>query len=487
MMKFYLGRATLSASLILMLAPGSLAVRGEEPSPALALAQQLNQAFIEIAERVSISVVVIEVTQKSQGRHPLFDMLSPEDRRRLEDLFEQESQRRRPSTGSGVVIRPDGYILTNSHVVEHAEEIKVRFRDGRVYNASVRGVDPLSDIAVLKIEADGLPAAKLGDSDKTRVGEFAIAIGAPLDLDYSVTFGHVSAKGRTGLIGGELGTRMDQDFIQTDASINPGNSGGPLVNIYGEVIGINTLIRGLNTGIGFAVPVNLARNVSEQLIEAGRFSRAWIGIGVTPLRGHVQFQALKNLPVQEGLVVEGFPPGGPAAKSALKPFDIITRVDGTSVSNALELRNAVRAKPAGSTILLEVFRVFPQEQKLEIEITTGEMTDAGPRVAATGPEPRREKARTAFGFTVENLTKDLAEQHNLSVESEGVIVTSVDSESVAERHGIKVGDLIVEVNNEAVKRPEDFHAALQGMESVPVLLGLIRNGARTYKILRDER
>src|SRR6185503_5606750 len=263
-----------------------------KPSAALDLARQLNQAFIEVADHVSPAVVVVKVAQKPsqldlEGEdNPLWDMLPPEFRRQLERQREKQRNKNDKSDespgskeppvfngqGSGVVIRPEGYILTNRHVVDGAEKIKVKFNNGDEFDAEVRGVDPQSDLAVLKIDPKGrkLTAARLGDSEKTRVGEFAIAIGAPFELDYSVTFGHVSAKGRSRIINDPT---MDQDFIQTDANINPGNSGGPLVNIEGEVIGINTLIKGLRTGIGFAIPVNLVKEVSDKLIAHGKFTR----------------------------------------------------------------------------------------------------------------------------------------------------------------------------------------------------------------------
>jgi serine protease Do len=250
----------------------------------LDLARQLNQAFIEVAEKVSPSVVVITVTQKAgtfsleggtDGDENSTDALPPDFWRRFHRQFQDQMPEKTKDQGSGIIIRKDGYILTNRHVVENAEAIEVRLLDGRTFKAKVRGVDAGSDLAVIKIDADNLPVAKLADSAKTRVGEFAIAIGAPFAYDYSITFGHVSAKGRSNVIPVfSGGATMDQDFIQTDANINPGNSGGPLLNIDGEVIGINTIILGLRSGIGFAIPSNLAREVADKLIADGKFTRA---------------------------------------------------------------------------------------------------------------------------------------------------------------------------------------------------------------------
>src|SRR6266446_3719922 len=277
----------------LMLGPGTMTAK--EPSSNLELARQLNQAFVEVAEKVSPSVVVINVVQKptasttSDDEEIPFDAIPREFRRFFHRQSEDTPPEKSQGQGSGIIIRDDGYILTNSHVVEDAESIEVRLQDGRTFKATVRGVDQQSDVAVVKIEAKSLPVAVLGDSTKTRVGEFAIAIGAPFNLDYSVTYGHVSAKGRSNVILGDAGASMDQDFIQTDANINPGNSGGPLVNINGEVIGVNTLIRGLHTGIGFAIPSSLAKEVSEKLIAEGKFTRLWLGIGTRAVRDTPDF------------------------------------------------------------------------------------------------------------------------------------------------------------------------------------------------------
>jgi serine protease Do len=350
--------------------------RAATNSPALELARQLNNAFIEVAEQVSPSVVVIKVAQKrgtvtpEDADNPFWDLVPKEFRKQLEeerDKRKREAEEERNSgkpaplngRGSGIIISEDGYILTNFHVVEETERILVRLRDGRSFEATVRGSDPQSDIAVLKINTNQLPVARLGDSSAVRVGEFAVAIGAPFDLDYSVTFGHVSAKGRSHVVpaygSNSQGATMDQDFIQTDASINPGNSGGPLVNLYGEVIGINTLIRGLHTGIGFAVPSNLAKEVADQLIAHGKFTRSWLGIGIRGLR-EAEESRDPIAGVEDGVLVTDVRPDGPASKSDLKPGDVITAVNGRNVSTATQLRNEVRGKKAGTALTLDVVR-----------------------------------------------------------------------------------------------------------------------------------
>jgi serine protease Do len=499
---------------LLAVSPPSSTAEEKAGLTALELARQLNEAFIQVAEMVSPAVVVIEVAPKA-GRDvdltesPFWDLIPREHRRQLEEFFRREGEserelrpeRRGPPAytgrGSGIVIRENGFILTNSHVVENAELIRVKFRDGRRYSAEIQGIDLQSDIAVIKIEAENLPVAKLGDSTRTRVGEFAIAIGAPFDLDYSVTFGHVSAKGRTGVIPtigeGSLGAVMDQDFIQTDASINPGNSGGPLVNIYGEVIGVNTLIRGLRTGIGFAIPVNLARAVSDGLIEQGRYARAWIGIGIRPVSEDAQFRKHPGLE-NGGVLVASIEPGGPAAKSELRVSDIILSVDGRTVRDALELRTAVRAQGIGSELNLAILRPGRgSEGEMEflpkhIQITTEEWPDllqarqASPSERESTEEPI---TRRALGLTVQALTPELAGRFGIDEATEGVIVTAVEPDSPAAARGLKPGDIITEVEYQTVRNPREFQEALQEPSGKGVLINLISEGSPRFEILKD--
>lgn len=371
-------------TLLIALAP--LTTRCATNSPALDLARQLNNAFIEVAEKVSPSVVVIQIAHKpgtmdmDDMENPLWDLIPREFRKQMEEERERDKQRKKAqeeeekesngppvfdAQGSGIIIREEGYILTNFHVVEDAKKIRVRLRDGRAFDATVQGLDAKSDMAVIKINATNLTAVKFADSEAVRVGEFAVAIGAPFELDYSVTFGHVSAKGRTDVIRSlgvnSQGATMDQDFLQTDASINPGNSGGPLVDLYGQVIGINTLIRGLHTGIGFAVPSNLARAVADQLIAHGKFTRSWLGIGIRGLRENEDSRDL-SLGIDDGVIVTELRPDGPAKDSDLREGDIILAVDGKKVATATQLRNEVRTKQAGSAVTLDVYRKSKQLQ-----------------------------------------------------------------------------------------------------------------------------
>ncbi len=457
--------------------------RAKDASASLDIARQLNQAFIEIADKVSPAVVVVEVVTRQPKQSFSLDGLPQEFRDYLEKQRpnRRERTRRTPqpefdAEGSGVVIRGDGYILTNGHVVDEAEKIRVRFKDGKEYPATVQGVDPQSDIAVIKIDAKGLTPAKLGDSAKTRVGEFAIAIGAPFNLDYSVTFGHVSGKGR--VVAG-LGL-MDQDFIQTDASINPGNSGGPLVNLDGEVIGINSLIRGMNTGIGFAIPINLARNVADQLVAHGKFSRAWLGIESQGLREAPAYRKhVKG--VEEGVFVIGIKLDGPAAKSELKPADVITAVEGKPVKTLQELRNEVRAHQIGQTLALDVVR---NGKPMKIKLKTGEMPEDLTPVVNDRKKAGEPETAKNVGVTVQSLTSTLAEKFGVDV-TEGVIVTAVEQDSPAAEI-IKPGDIITEVNHKKVINPKQFRDALKETSlKEGVLVNLISDGTSRIQILKD--
>ncbi|MBM3869678.1 MAG: PDZ domain-containing protein [Verrucomicrobia bacterium] len=496
----------------------------QKESAAISFARQLNQAFIEVADQVSPSVVVIRVAQKQDRGmfgmelegNPLYEMLPRDLRKQMEERLDRNRKRsesqpeRTPQfngQGSGVVIREDGYILTNRHVVEDAQKIEVRFKDGRTFPATIRGLDPRSDVAVLKIEAKGLPAAKFTDSDKTRVGEFAIAIGAPFNLDYSVTFGHVSAKGRTAIIPDAMAglapnTPFDQDFIQTDATINPGNSGGPLVNINGEIIGINTLIRGIGTGIGFAIPANLAREVSESLILNGRMVRAKLGLLALgykddfsvrdgenekdPDWDRVSNQRLRDLNgrafkgATNGIFVAGIQKSGAAGKSALKLEDVVTHVEGTPISNAQELRGALRTK-AGKLVTLSILR---DGKPMKIKVTPEEWADE-PQLTNVQPKGSRDGKSQELGLTVKPLTPELAKQMKLK-QSDGLLITEVEPGGPAARRGLKPGVIITEINGKPVSDLRDFAIGLKESDlKKGVRLEIIADGSNKFEVLRS--
>ena len=469
-------------------------VRAAEPSEALKLAQQLNQAFVEVAESVSKSVVVVRVASKPRARggvgSPFFDQLPEEYRKffeRQQEQREEQPRRSRPrgpiydGQGSGLVYREDGIILTNRHVVENADKVQIVFQGGKAYDGEVLGVDRQSDIAVVKIDATGLTAAKMGDSDKTKVGEFAIAVGSPYELDYSVTVGHVSAKGRR-VFSDQM--MFDQDFIQTDASINPGNSGGPLVNIYGEVIGINTLIRGVNTGIGFAIPVNLAKRVADMLIEDGKVTRAWLGVSITTLREDADYRDLA-VGVEDGVVVRQFVSGGPAENSALELADVITTVDGNSVTTADELKRELRLKKAGDSVTLGLMRNGKAE---EIEFKTGAFPDeytAVSRLRRPAAKPEADAKAKLLGMTVQNITPDLAKRFEVEGE-EGVIVTAIENDSVAAEKGISPGDIVTRINSAPVDSVATFKATLEGEDlKKGVIVHLTSEGSQRFEVLKQ--
>ena len=470
------------------LALAGLGVVAAEPSALkpMEVARALNEAFTEVAGKVSESVVVIKVAQRSTFHdwsegNPFLDMLPREWRRRLEERREPRApaEPQFNGQGSGVIIREDGYLLTNFHVVENAEKIRVRLHDGREFDAKLTGTDAQSDLAVLKVGAAGLQAVRWGDSSATKVGEFAVAVGAPFDLEYTVTVGHISAKGRSRIL---PDPSMDQDFLQTDANINPGNSGGPLVNLEGEVIGINTMIAGLNTGIGFAIPSNLAREVAAQLIAHGKYTRNWLGVAITSLREDPEYRNLVK-GVKDGVIVREIMPGGPAAKSELKPADIITAVDGRPVATSQQLRNEVRSKPLGQDVTLEVYR---KDKLVQVKVRP----EAWPEANEVTPAVRRRsapppvEAEKVLGLTVQPLTPELVRKFGLQAKA-GVVVTEVAENSPAADKEIKAGDVITEVDHQPVRNLRDFRDALENADRKRgVVLNYLRGGSGRFVILK---
>jgi serine protease Do len=474
-----------AVTVIVVVASAGLAL-ATDTSP-IDIARQLNEAFIQVADQASASVVVIKVTGKSTENDSdemgsFLDSLPPEIRRYWE--HRHAAPHKFSGEGSGIIVSPDGYILTNNHVVENADKIIVQFKDGRQFQGEVKGTDPESDVAVIKIKASGLTPAKLGNSDATRVGEFVLAIGAPFTLSYSVTFGHVSAKGRS--FESEMGgAYADQDFIQTDASINPGNSGGPLVNLYGEVIAINTMIEGPNTGIGFAIPINLAKRVMAHLIDEGKYTRSWLGIGIGDLRDDLDFQSLdgKLAPdAKEGVVVIEIRSDGPAAKSELRPGDVITAVDEKPVKTSRQLKEEIASKTPGHVTLLNVVRA---KQHLSIKVTVATLP-AEQEIAGEMRPSNGQVEAVSLGLTVERMSKALASQYRID-EVSGVIVTDVQQDSVADESGIKRGDVITEINRKRINNPGQFRDAIKAADTKGgVMINLISSGSSRFVVLKDD-
>lgn len=423
---------------------------------ATAEARKLSDAFVAVAEKASPSVVQVDVTTKNAQEDPLARMLGLGD-----------SSPVQRGMGSGVIFTADGAVLTNNHVVEEALTINVRLRDGRYLPARLVGRDPSTDLAVVKIDAQNLTTAKLADSDQARVGDWVVAIGSPFGLGYTVTAGVVSAKGR-----GHLGMNAIEDYLQTDASINPGNSGGPLCNLDGAVIGINTMIVGRGTGIGFAVPSNIARRVAEQLLKSGRVQRAWIGVGYQDLAP--ELAAAMKLAARSGALVNSVATGSPAAQAGVKVGDVIAAVAGKPVHDGRELIREVLAHDVGQQIQLEIVREGRH-------YGTNVVLSARPEPPVP-PVPAQQIGvpQPGMGIGVRDLAPQQAVQMGLPAKAFAV-VTTVQPGSSADRAGIKAGDVVVAADG--VENPTSGqiqHAAADGA----LLLRLRRGDGAFYAPLK---
>ena len=420
----------------------------------LTTARSLGLAFVEVAKKVQPSVVNVTtektITVKPWERYGEdFFKGSP-----FEDFFKgfgitprekgKEYRHKQRSGGSGVIVDKEGYILTNNHVVEGADKVKIRLIDGREFTAIVKGQDSRTDLAVLHIKAKDLPVATLGDSDKLEVGEWAIAIGSPFGLEHTVTVGVISAKGRSG-----LGTGTYEDFVQTDASINPGNSGGPLINIDGEVVGINAMIIQPGTGIGFAIPINMAKQILNDLIKQGKVVRPWLGISAQDLTPEMaeQFQVKEK----EGVLIAQVHQGTGAEKAGLASGDIIKSVDDKTIKNVTELVKEIQKKKVGQKVKLSVVR---DGKPLTIEVTTSAMPDK--------LETMKEKeVEEKLGAQIQELTPQLAARYRVSSEiKSGVVIISVEDGSPAYELGLQEGDVILEINRKKIETIKDFEKAI---------------------------
>jgi len=429
--------------------------------------------FVSVVDRALPAVVFIDVTKKVGGS----DDGSDEFMRRF---FGQPMprQQRVPSSGSGFIIDDQGRILTNNHVVRDAETIKVTLNDGRTFKATTVGTDAATDVAVIKIEGSKLPVLPLGDSDKLRIGDWAIAIGNPLgDLRGSVTVGIVSAQGRNNLnIFG--GTPDYQDFIQTDASINFGNSGGPLCNIRGEAIGINTAINTSGQGIGFAIPINLARHVAEQLVAHGVVKRAMLGVNLANLTPEMaEGFGLAN---QQGCVVQLVVKDSPAEKAGIKRNDVIVDLNGSPVTDSDKFRFKIADFPSGARVKLGVLR---DGKKMSFEVV---LADRDTMLASNQGKVDVVEGSDDVGMTVRDLTA--GEKAELNVDA-GVRVTDVADESEAQDKDIQAGDVIEEVNRQPVKNSEDFKAQVAKVRKAgkPLVLIVNHNGSTRFETLKLDK
>jgi serine protease Do len=443
---------------------------------------QLNNAFAKVFETVAPSVVIIEISKKNEVSES-----SP-----LDDLFfqgppDENNPRRNPgaqrpvqSEGSGFIVRPDGYIFTNFHVVEGADKIDVKLRDGRNFPGRMVGTDEKTDIAVLKIDAKDLPVVQLGDSDAVRVGQFAFAIGAPFRLDYTFTYGVISGKGRSKLF--QSGGYSISDYLQTDASINPGNSGGPLCDIDGKVIGMNTLINGMNRGLGFAIPINMAKEIGAELVAGHKIMRPWLGIRIETLGDDPTVRDLFK-GADKGVVVRTIEADAPASKTDLRPFDLITQLDGTPIETDSQLQHEILKKKIGQNVQLTVWR---KGQTIKVPIKTGQLPNEIARASnePARPVPAGRQDVGKFGLQVQELTKEVAERLRVPVE-QGVVVTDVEDNSIAAAQDIQREDVITEVDGKPVTNVQSFREALNKADPKRgVLLYLDRKGTKTFAVLK---
>jgi len=425
-------------------------------------------SYADVVDRAAPAVVTIRSNRRARAPQQ-FPFLDDPFFRRFFGSRAPQGDGRAPvehALGSGVIVRQDGYILTNHHVVDGAEEIKVDLSNRRIYSAKVVGSDAPSDLAVLHIDATGLPVLRPGDSDKVRIGDVVLAVGNPLGIGETVTAGIISAKGRaTGLSDGSF-----QDFLQTDAPINQGNSGGALVNTRAELVGINSQILspngGGNIGIGFAIPSNMATTVMNQLIGNGKVRRGMLGVGIQPVTSDIA--ASLGLKDVRGILVNSAVPGGPAEKAGIKAGDVITAVNGTTVNDTNVLRNMVASTAPGTDLTLTVLRNGAEQQ---LHVKAGELTD----------EAARQKSDESGGGGGSGTgTGRLGLSLAPSTNGRGVAVESVDPNGPAAAAGIQEGDVIQQVNRQPVKSPEDVRSLVQKSGDRPPLLLISRNGQTIF-------
>jgi len=434
--------------------------------------KDFNDAIVNIAERTNQTVVTITTRQTVTQRQPSPFSFFFDDPR-----FDQERQFQRRGLGSGVIVSEEGYIITNNHVIENADEINVTLYGGDEVDAEIVGTDPASDIAVLRVEAENLNAIPLGDSENTRVGEMVLAIGSPLNPDFahSVSMGIISASGRS-----SLGLNLYENYIQTDAAINPGNSGGALVNLDGELIGINTAIAsrsGGNQGVGFAIPVNMARDVMEALITEGEVRRGYLGIEFGGEVDRTMARAL-GLDNARGVVIGSVRPDTPAAESGLQEGDVIVSLNGNEVDNWMDFRVEIGTRKPGDEVTLGIFR---NGERMNIDVELGELESQ--EVAQNRPDADEEQLTEKLGFTVENLTDSIRRHLQLEEGTEGVVVSDISQASRAYRQGLRRGDVITRVGDQNVLNPNEFYSAIQSYidnETEAVLLRVNKQGRNVF-------
>jgi len=396
--------------------------------------------------------------------------------------FRVPRERRERSRGSGVIVNPTGYVLTNSHVVAGASDVKVALSDNRELPGKIIGTDPATDVAVIKIEADHLSTVPFADSSKVQVGDIALALGNPFGLGRTVTMGIVSAIGRGG-----LGIEEYEDFIQTDASINPGNSGGALVNVRGELIGLNTAIlspSGGNLGIGFAVPSNMARNVMDQILTRGKVTRGYLGVVVQDITP--ELAKAMNLGSTHGVLISDVDAGGPAARNGVKPGDVVVEANGKPIEDQRTFRLMISSMAPGSQMNLKVQR---NGQMQNVGLTLGELP---PKETTSAEQDSREKQTAPdsnhpkLGIAVTDITPDIARRLQLEPGTTGVVIAGVEDGSYAAEVGLQVGDVIQSVNQKPVGNVDQFRSQVGTQGTDPVLLQVKRDGHMLFYAVRPQ-
>ena len=445
-------------------------ILNEEPQKITPSEQIINiqQAFEKVAEVALPAVVNIYTNQRVKVR-PFYPMPfddSPLFRDFFEDFFNnllpKEREYKSTSLGSGFIISSDGYIVTNDHVIRNADEINVKLHDKRTFKAKVVGRDPKTDVAVIKINVNNLPFLKFGDSGKIKIGQWAIAVGNPFGLNGTLTVGVISATGRS-----NLGIETYEDFIQTDASINPGNSGGPLLNIYGEVIGINTAIVASGQGIGFAIPANMAKNIIEQIIKKGVIERSWLGVGIQKLTPELaESMGIKKV---EGILINRIYENSPAEKAGLKEGDVILECNGTKLEDPSDLQKIVIGVPVGTVLKLKILR---DNKTLQIDIKTEKMPS----------DEKIEKSeinRNILGIKVRDL---LPKEKKEAFYKFGVVVLEVIPNSPADLAGIMEGDIIFTINQKQIKNSNDFKQIVSNLKKGSIINIFLQRDNRTFYI-----
>jgi serine protease Do len=459
----------LSLFISLSLLVGTINAETQLEKPYLSI-EDLSNSIAGIAEKDGPAVVNIDTVKMVETQNPFLN--DPTFERFFGNQFKEDTRTiPQRGTGSGFIINQEGYIITNEHVVHNADKIKVTLSDGREFTGEVVGSDATSDMAIVKIQADNLPLVTLGDSDKLRVGEIVVAIGNPYGLQQTVTMGVVSAKGRSIPIGIE--GRAYNDFIQTDAAINPGNSGGPLLNTKGEVVGINTAIIPYAQGIGFAIPINIAKKNIDDLINFGKVIRSWLGVYIQEVTPEIAQQF--NLTEAKGVLVGDVVKNSPAEKVGIKTGDIIKKVNNEEVNSPKELQDKIGNIEIGKEANIEIVR---NGETISFIVKVSEM----PTVEEASSEPPKEKVFSVqTGLKVESVTTEIAKELGLPW-VKGLVITEVVPGSSADDMGLQQGDIVLEANRTELSSVEEWEKVINKLEPEDTLLLLVFRNQHTYYV-----